>query len=340
MAETDFQLVDKHGRIHQGLFDHPVDEINYRDFRLRTPMGKEASAFKRWFGFNQFQFISAISPELIVCAAIVDVRIAVTSFVYIYHPKTGTLDSYQFKSPTFGGFSEVNQTPDKGLWFFRQGKNSVEINCDGGQRTLTVRLKDGTTIDISFGQPDFEPIRLGTRADLNGFAYTQKMAGVPCSGKVSCKAGKFDLEEIGATATLDWSAGYLKRRCFWNWICLSGILPDGRKLGLNGACSTNETSFNENGFWLDGKLHRVSGVAFDYDPFDLNRQWHITSSDGMVNLTFDPAGAHKERNNFLIMASNFSQMFGSFTGTLRTEDGEELDIHNIFGFTEEQYAKW
>ncbi|WP_196221523.1 DUF2804 family protein, partial [Sansalvadorimonas verongulae] len=47
-----------------------------------------------------------------------------------------------------------------------------------------------------------------------------------------------------------------------------------------------------------------------------------------------------ERDNFLIMASNFSQMFGSFTGTLRTDDGEKLTVNNIFGFAEEQYAKW
>ncbi|WP_196221524.1 DUF2804 domain-containing protein, partial [Sansalvadorimonas verongulae] len=285
MVETDFQLIEKTGRVRQGLFERPVGEINYRDFRLRTPMGKEANAFQRWFGFNQFQFMSAISPELIVCAAIVDVRIAVTSFVYIYHPKSSSLNSYQFKAPGFGSFSKVNQTPDKGLWFFRQGSNSVELNCNGDTRVLTVRLKDGTTIDMNMEQGGLDPIRLATRVDINGFAYTQKMAGAPCNGKVSCKAGEFDLKEIGATATLDWSAGYLKRRCFWNWVCLSAILPDGRRLGLNGACSTNETSFNENGFWLDGKLHRVSGVAFDYDLFDLNKTWRITSEDGKIDLT-------------------------------------------------------
>ncbi|CAM3417166.1 DUF2804 domain-containing protein [Parendozoicomonas haliclonae] len=353
MTNTQFKLIEN-GRVKQGLHSQPVDEINFRDFHLRTAMGKTAGAFKRWFGFNQFQFVSAICPELIVGAAIVDTRIAVVSFVYIYHTASGKLHSYQFKAPTFGGFSSVNQTPDNGTWYFRQGQNSVELSCANNERTLTVRLKDGTSVDMTFPMEEFDPIRLATRVDINGFAYTQKMAGVPCKGQVSCKSGTFDLEELKACASLDWSAGYLRRRCFWNWICLSGQMDDGRAIGVNGACFTNESSFNENGFWVDGKLYILPGIAFDYDPDKLFEPWSIYSNNqhsnntvegqhpggNKLNLTFYPEGAQVEKNNFMIMASNFHQLFGHFEGELTTADGEVITIDKIYGFTEEHYAKW
>ncbi|MCL6271736.1 DUF2804 domain-containing protein [Sansalvadorimonas sp. 2012CJ34-2] len=340
MTENAIQLIDNQGRLRQGLHQIPVSEINYRDFHLRTPMGHKAGALRQWFGFNQFQFTSIISPELIVGTAIVDTKLAVISFVYIYHPSTGKLYNYQFKAPGFGSFSQTSLQPDNGHWFFRMGKNTVEIKCQNHKRTLLVRLKDGTVIDMTFEDHDFEPIRCATRADLNGFSYTQKMAGIPCQGRVSCKAGEYDLAEIQACASLDWTAGYLKRRCFWNWICLSSVLPDGRSLGLNGACFTNESSFTENGFWIDGKLNKTAGIAFNYDSFDLYKPWHIYSTDGMIDLTFEPEGTQTERNNFIIMASNFHQMFGRFSGNLITSSGEKIEIEKLYGFTEEHYAKW
>ncbi len=339
MTDHDFSLI-RHGQVRQGLYDHPIDKINYRDFHLRTPMGDKAGAFRRWFGFNQFQFISAISSELVVGAAIVDTKIATVSFVYIYHPPTGNLHSYPFKALPFGGCARINQTPDRGTWSFRQGKNTLAMGCENNRRTLTVHREDGTTVAMNFSQQDCQPIRLATRVDLHGFAYTQKMAGIPCTGTVTCKSGTFDLQKINACATLDWSAGYLRRRSFWNWICLAGTLDDGRHIGLNGACFTNESSFTENGFWVDGRLHKLAGMVFEYDTSDLYQPWTIYSSDNKVRLNFTPEGGQVEKNNFLVMASNFHQLFGRFSGKFVTDDGETITIDNIYGFTEEHYAKW
>ena len=334
------KLINSEGRFQQGLHQQPVSEVNYRNFILRTPMGNRAGPLRRWFGFNQFQFISIISHDIIVGAAIAHTRLAVISFVYFYHTETKQLDSYRFKAPPFKAFCKTSLKPDNGQWFFRQGHNTIEMASSHGTRTLTVRLRDDTAIDMSFSDNNFEPMRCATRVDLNGFSYTQKVAGVPCRGQIHCPSGDFNLEERQACATMDWTAGYLKRRCFWNWICLSGVLPDGRYLGLNGACFTNESSFTENGFWLDGKLNKVSGMAFEYDPFNLYMPWRIYSNDGMVDLKFTPTGAQTEKNDFLIMASNFHQMIGLFSGELICAEGEIIEVNDFWGFTEEHYAKW
>jgi hypothetical protein len=49
---------------------------------------------------------------------------------------------------------------------------------------------------------------------------------------------------------------------------------------------------------------------------------------------------HVERLNAVILATNFHQLFGRFTGTLTTADGEQVPIANMLGFCEDHYAKW
>ncbi|WP_345196338.1 DUF2804 domain-containing protein [Kistimonas scapharcae] len=342
MNDAVMDLIDDRGRVRTGIFKQPVGTVNYRDFNLKTPMGEKAGKLRRWFGFNQFQFMSIISPDIIAGCAIVDTRLAVVAFLYLYNPKTRAFKNYQFKAPGFGGFHKTSLSPDNGAWLFRSGANEIHmaINPQTGLRELTVRLKDGTAIDMDYSEQNFSPMRICTPADLTGFAFTQKVAGVRCRGEIRSSLGNFDLETVNACATLDWTAGYLRRCCFWNWSCFSGVLDDGRVIGLNGACGVNETSYTENCFWVDGSLNKVDTLIFDYDPANLHDTWHVTSGDGKVDLKFTPEGCQAEKNNFLIMASNFSQMFGRYNGTLTTTDGEVITICDQYGFTEEHYAKW
>ena len=333
-------LISSDGKVRTGIFSEPVGEVNYKDFHLKTPMGKTAGPLRRWFGFNQFQFMSIISPEIIVGAAIVDTRLAVVCFVYIYNPNTREIKNYHFKKPTFGGFHKTSQQPDHGDWFFSSGNNRVDMLVTGNERQLKIQLADNTRIDMSFGNSYQLPMRICTPADLNGFAYTQKLAGVPCRGQVFSHLGDFDCEQIRATASLDWTAGYLRRNCYWNWVCLGAVLSDGRQLGLNGACGVNETSYTENCLWLDGQLYKLDSIIFEYDREDMHKPWHIRSGDRQLDVMFYPEGNLAERNNFLIMASNFQQMFGRFEGLIQLHGQDALNIKDIFGFTEEHFARW
>ena len=337
------RLIDAQGRVETGIFSDRITAINYRDFRLRTAMGKPAGAFRRWFGFNQFQFCSVISPDVILGVAIAHPRLATVSFAYFYQPSTRKLFRYNLKTLPIGGMVQLSQRPYEGEWAFSMGKYQCRMwfDPDSNSRRVVLKTRDGAAADFSFSEDNFSPMRICTPADMTGFAFTQKMGGVRARGHISHpQIGRFDLEPIGACATMDWTAGYLRRRCFWNWTCLSGILPDGRCVGVNGACGVNETSYTENCFWVDGKLHKVDSIAFDYDPNDLFKPWNITSYDGKLDLHFTPEGSMDEKNNFIVMASAFDQMIGRYRGTLKTDDGETIELANMYGFTEEHYAKW
>ena len=180
---------------------------------------------------------------------------------------------------------------------------------------------------------------LNTPCAANGWVYAQKVAGVRCRGTVRSSLGEFDLAAIDAFAHHDWSAGYMRPETYWNWACLSGQ-AGAQRVGLNLSCGVNETSFTENCFWLDGELIKVDTARFAFDRGKPMLPWQIDSHDGQVQLRFEAHGLHQERLNLGVLASNFKQIFGRFSGVLRPLGRPEVVIDNLWGFVEDQYVKW
>jgi len=102
----------------------------------------------------------------------------------------------------------------------------------------------------------------------------------------------------------------------------------------------NETSFTENCFWVDGRLHKLDTVAFHYNRRDLMQPWRVRSFDGRLQLDFVPEGTHAENVNAWIVASNFNQLCGRYTGWLETPAGERIGVNGLLGYMESHYAKW
>ena len=201
---------------------------------------------------------------------------------------------------------------------------------------LASGLKINAVLDES---GNFDPLALCVRAGYEGFHFTQKATALICNGTVEWGDKKIVLEEIGALASVDWSAGYMRRETFWNWGSLSCKLPDGRRLGFNLAAGVVETGFTENAVWIDGKMHKVDMVDFQFDRYHNNHAWILRSNDGIINLHFEPAGQRKEKTNAIIAATNFTQNFGRYYGEIIV-NGETIHLDGEWGFTEDHYAKW
>jgi hypothetical protein len=96
----------------------------------------------------------------------------------------------------------------------------------------------------------------------------------------------------------------------------------------------------ENAFIVNGRVHKLEQVAFEYDPHDFSRPWTMRSPDGRLDLQFVPFRERVARSNLLVLLSEVHQMFGRYSGTVRTDDGEELHIRDLIGWEEEHQAKW
>lgn len=335
------KLINEDGQPSFGLFPDGINDINHMDYDLRNNMDRKLGQFSKYLKFNQFQFVGITSPELIVGIAIVDLKFASNCFVYAYEPKTNRFEEFSFIQPLAIN-TKIGLLPNNSDATFQQGQNKISISATEMPRlrTVSVSLKSGFKVDVVIDEStNFNPLAVCARAGYTGWVYTQKATALICSGSVQWGDKKYDIESIGALACVDWSAGYMRRETSWNWASLSCKLPDDRRLGFNLAAGVNETGFTENGLWLDGKLHKVDMVDFQFNRFDSKQVWVLRSNDNIINLSFEPAGQRKEKMNLIFAASNFTQHFGQFYGDIIIND-ETIHLDDAWGFVEDHYAKW
>ncbi len=132
----------------------------------------------------------------------------------------------------------------------------------------------------------------------------------------------------------------MRRETFWLWASLSHQTKDGIKVGFNLAAGVNETSHTENGLWINDELIKLDRTNFTFNRKNRMDLWQVSSSDAHIDLTFEPMGERKEKINAGLIASNFTQLFGRFNGTVKDKNGKEIKIENAMGFCEDHFAKW
>lgn len=334
-------LILANGQPNYGIHPQGIERINYLDYDLRTPMDSKCSRFSKKLKFNQFQFVSFISPDLIVGLAIVDLKLVSNAFIYLYEPKSGFFEEFSFLQP-FSRHTHIAATPNAGESHFTKGNNHLSITASRtpGVRQVKVRIANKVSIDATIDESTrYQPLAVCTRAGYNGWVYTQKSTAQACEGTIKWQQQHYHLNQIGALAAVDWSGGFMRKHTFWNWGSLSHRLSDGRLLGFNLAAGVNETGFSENALWLDGRMYKVDMVDFQFDRYQHNTTWALRSADGIIDLHFTPAGNRHEKINALFIASNFRQFFGRFHGEIHLPT-ETIVLQDAWGLTEDHFAKW
>lgn len=298
--------------------------------------------FRKRAAFNQFQFIGLTSEALIAGIAIIDLKWIGSAFVYVYDLKTHELYERSFLQP-FATSTIVEPKPDTGTSRFVSRRCKVEMaaNGDGSERYLHVDVGDDVALDVTLFQPaDFVPLRICSKAGYAGWVYTQKAASLAAEGSLRVGGKAYTLARDNAHASCDWSCGFMRRETAWNWACFSGRSAHGRSVGLNLAAGVNETGVTENCLWVDGQLTKLGMAVFDFERYKPEAPWHVETTDGLVDLSFQPCGKRQEKINAVFMASNFKQMFGHFRGYITDRAGNKIDVERIPGFMEDHYAKW
>ncbi len=329
----------KFGAVRLGFSEEPVGAIDPDSFELRSPMGRMLEDEERRKEFRQFQFLGAISESLVIGCALTRTHKLNAAFAYLYRPSDQAFREIRLRST---GANEVSMSldPDDGTSEFVGADGSLRIEAlPSGVKRLSIEHSD-VEVDLQIRDTGFETLRLCSPAGPNGWAYAQKVAGVPATGSVRSPLGDFDLEAIQACGHHDYTAGFLRPETWWNWACISGRTEDGRLIGLNVSRGVNETSFSENCLWVDGVRTPLGGMLFEFDPDATEEPWRITETAGPTRLTFTPAHGYHATGERGEVASNFHQLFGTFSGEIATGNGLPVVVREIPGFAETQYVRW
>jgi len=336
-------LIDDQGQVTLGLFDTPPLTINHQDFDLRNNMDKPINGLSKKMGFNQFQFIGLTGNDFILGVAIVNLKWVSNCFLYVYQPSTKKFKEYSWLKP-FALNTQTSNQPNGGDWFFKSGKNTIEINTSNGQRRLKLDIGKELQVDVTINeQPqsqngNYQPLAVCCRAGYNGWVFTQKSTALNFSGNIQWQGHNIETKDL--LASVDWSCGYMRRETFWHWASLSHTTKDGTKVGFNLAAGVNETSYTENGLWINDELIKLDRAEFIFNRKERLKTWQVKSSDGHIDLRFEPEGERKEKINAGFIASNFTQVFGRFYGQIKDKNGKVITIDGATGFCEDHFAKW
>ncbi len=173
------------------------------------------------------------------------------------------------------------------------------------------------------------------------FYYNRKINCMPAAGSLRYGDLQEELSPSNCLASLDWGRGVWDYRSFWNWASASGFLPDGRAIGLNLGCGFGDLSAaSENCLVLDGGVHKLDQVRFEYDPADYSKPWKFTDNEGRLSLDFVPFKDRTAVTNLGVIYSQVHQMFGRYSGFAVADDGERVAIEGLTGFAEEHQARW
>lgn len=334
------KLIQENGSPYFGLYHDPVEEINLSSFKYLNAMDRPKNFISRYFDFKSFHFVGVMSEDIVIGCAIVDLKWLSNGFFYYYLPKTGELKEWSFIHP-FSLGCKTSLNPDQGTFSFSHGQNYFEIKSYSNprKRHLIAKIKNHVDVEIDLTESArHSPLSLCTPTGVSGWTYTQKSSALDVTGKININGNRVEPDKLmGLT---DYTAGYLRRETNWRWASMSSILPNGKTLGINLSNGVNETGESECCFWYDHVFHKSHGVHFYFDRLDPMKPWIIHCNDDKIDLTFTPLGVREEKINALLIASNFKQLFGRYSGTLESEDGEKIVIKDQLGFAETHYAKW
>ncbi len=334
-------LLDAQGVLTQiGWARQPLLECNLENARFYKLRCLQRFRIKRW------DYYAVFTPRRFFSATIADLGYAGNVFVYTLDFTSGDLYEEGLVIPLGWGI-QLPRDSHSGESRFVNRKATLRFSVVDGERRVFVDWPGyhqgrGIKAELTLTcPPQHESMTVVIPIGAKRFYYNRKINCLPAQGYIQYGELREALYPTESLGSLDWGRGVWEYQSFWNWASASGFLPDGRTLGLNLGCGFGDLSrATENCVILDGRVHKLAHVTFDYRSGDYMLPWHFTADDGRLDLTFTPFKERIARTNLAVITSEVHQMFGRYNGYARLDDGQVLEVRDLIGFAEEHHARW
>lgn len=149
------------------------------------------------------------------------------------------------------------------------------------------------------------------------YIWTRKRGGVRVRGTTLGR-------EVELMGLVDESAGYHARRTSWWWSAGVGLLASGEPVAWNLVNGVHDAAVaSERTVWVAGSPREVGPVGFD-------------GLRGVGSLRFCAEATRARRENLVVMASDYEQPFGTFSGELP----EAGPLREGYGVMERHDVRW
>ena len=330
-------LCDRRGRLNPaatGWSRRPLHRAN-----LRRAFGRK----KRW------DYWLVASPEVYVSLTYADVDYLGIASVWVWEPATDTVTEISRAVPFARGFA----LPDMActgtmVHADRRLRLEIEERPEATRLHVLGRSAGGdVVVDLTVDRPaEHETLSVVVPWSPRRFQYTSKHNTRPARGTVTVGERHYDVGPGAggpAWGVLDLGRGVWPYAMRWNWAAASGTTPDGRVVGLQfGGKWTVGTGATENAVCVDGRLTKISDeLELVYDWNHPLGPWRVRDTvGGLVDAVLTPVKDKHTRTSVGILSMEVHQCFGTWSGRLRTAEGEEVPFEGLAGFAEEARNRW
>jgi hypothetical protein len=337
---TPSPLLDERGELvqvgwsRQPLLDCNLENAGFCRLRFLQPL-----RLKRW------DYSGLTTPTHYFSFTLADLGYAGQVFAYVvdfearrHHEETLTL-------PLARGI-HLPRNSAQGHSIFDNGRVRLAFRVEEAGRQISVAWPgfegQGLSAELALAlPPEHESMAIVIPIAGKRFYYNRKVNCLPAEGWVEYQGQRFEIQPTECLGNLDWGRGVWEYRSFWVWASASAFLPDGRTLGLNLGFGFGDTrAATENALILEGCIHKLGEVRFDYNPADFMQPWRMVSPDGRLDLEFVPFYDRTAKTNLLVITSEVHQMFGRYRGRVVNDEGEAIQLEDSVGFAEEHHARW
>ena len=241
---------------------------------------------------------------------------------------------------TFGETKFPSSSRD-GDVFVESKKYSMYFGNKNGKRHIVCQMKNVSkgkdfSCDVVLEETTDKSMVIATPfKKKKHFYYNQKINLLKVRGyfKYGDLTHQMKKETLGV---LDWGRGVWTYSNTWYWSSLNAM-SDGHKIGFNLGYGFGDTSkASENMVFYDKEAYKLDDVCFiipvnEKDKLDFLGKWEIVSDNRDIDLVFEPIIDRYSNTNALIIQSNQHQVFGYFTGEIKTKE-KTISIDHLLGF--------
>lgn len=296
---------------------------------------------------KEFQHVGVIGPDFYFGMAIVDVKYAGTFFTYFVDRQSGRFVERNARAYLGGRKLPENCWNHHGYFKAEGVEASYHNHLEAGVYHVSMEVpargdspKMSAQLELVFDLDEVEPLIAVLPVGAGRTNYTIKTP-LSTTGEIRIGERRVLCDRESCICLLDEHKALYPASMWWKWATFAGREAKGRAVAINLTHNVNEDDerYNECAFWLDGKLHLLSAVRYEFDPADHLRPWRIRTTDGRVELEFRPQGQRKELIDMVVARSQFHQPFGTFHGEVALPD-ETVAIDGLFGVCEDHRVRW
>jgi len=226
---------------------------------------------------------------------------------------------------------------------WKQKKNHLDfILMNGGARIIKADIPEfgkhrsfrGALVLTEADQPQSLFTNQPWRNEKNAFRLSRCSPWFYTEGVIQLGSAEIIFTRGNAWGIFDWDRGVRPDADIRYQAAASGMI-DGKQLSFCAGYSQSDFSQGtENGFFVDGKLHKLDQVTFHIPLSNWQSPWKFTSNDNRLEMTFIPHQERLDRRSLFLHSSSRRQVFGFFSGKVQLDDGDTLNFNNLTGFAE------